>query len=84
MNLPSLPQDKANHAVYGAVIAAIVSLHSIQLALIVVICVGVGKELSDWWQNRHGGHHGVEALDVVATVFGGLIVLAPQLVKELL
>jgi len=84
MNLPLLPQDKANHAVYGAVIAAIVSLFSIPLALIAVALVGVGKEVFDWWQNRHGEHHGVEVMDVVATVCGGLIVLAPQFINKLI
>ena len=84
MNLPLIPQDKANHAVYGAVIAAVVSLLNIPLALTAVAMVGVGKEVLDWWQNRHGEHHGVEVMDAMATLCGGLMVLAPQLIKELI
>ena len=84
MNLPILPQDKANHAVYGAAIAATVSFYSPWWALGAVTAVAVGKELSDWWQNRKGGAHGIELADAVATVAGGLLVLAPQLVLQLL
>ena len=84
MNLPLLPQDKANHAVYGAVIAAIVSLFSIPLALTAVALVGVGKEVYDWWRNMHGEQHGVEVMDAVATVCGGLIVLVPQAINKLI
>lgn len=84
MNLPTIAIDKANHAVYGALLAAVVSLLSVWGALIAVVVAGVGKELSDWWQNtRNGGNHGVEFADAVATVCGGLLVLVPQLVKGL-
>lgn len=80
MNLPSLPQDKANHAVYGAAIACAASLIlSPWWALLIVVAFGVLKEVSDWWQNRKGGHHGVELLDALATIAGGALVLLPQL-----
>jgi len=84
MNLLLLPQDKANHVVYGALVAAVVSLFSISLALLAVVLVGVGKEAYDWWRNMHGEQHGVEVMDAVATVCGGLIVLVPQVINKLI
>jgi hypothetical protein len=84
VKLPLLPQDKANHVVYGAVIAAAVSVYDVQKAAAVVMLFAVGKELSDWWQNRKGGNHGVEVMDAVATVGGGAIVLLPQFLKGVL
>jgi formiminotetrahydrofolate cyclodeaminase len=77
MNLPVLPQDKANHAVYGAVIAAIVSIVGLPLALLVVAGFALGKEVYDWHQNKQP-----EMLDVAATVCGGLLVLAPQFINR--
>jgi formiminotetrahydrofolate cyclodeaminase len=76
MNLPVLPQDKANHAVYGAVIAAIVSIVGLPLALLVVAGFALGKEVYDWRQNKQP-----EVLDALATVCGGLLVLAPQFIN---
>ena len=76
MNLPVLPQDKANHAVYGAVIAAIVSLVGLPLALLVVAGFALGKEVYDWRQNKQP-----EVMDALATVCGGLLVLAPQFIN---
>lgn len=79
MNLPQLPQDKANHFVYGAVIAAIVmTVFGPTVAVVVTLAVAALKELSDWWQNYHNaGSHGVEFDDALATIFGGATVLAP-------
>lgn len=85
MNLPVVQADKANHALYGALVAAVVTPFSPWWALAAVAAVGIGKELSDWWQNtRNGGSHGVELGDAVATVCGGLLVLVPQLVPQLI
>lgn len=83
MNLPLLPQDKANHAVYGAVIACVISIFfGPWWALIAIAAVAVLKEVSDWWQNsRNGGSHGVEFLDAAATIAGGVLVVLPQLLK---
>jgi hypothetical protein len=84
MSLPLLPQDKANHFLYGALVAAPpASLFDPTIALIAVAIVGVGKEVSDWWHNKRGGRHGVEFMDAVATICGGLVVIAPQLIKDL-
>jgi len=80
MSLPVLPQDKANHFVYGAVIMALAALVVQPLqALAVVGAFAVLKEGVDWWLNRKGGKRGVEVLDVLATVAGGLIGLVPHL-----
>lgn len=81
MNLPVLDQDKANHVVYGVVASAAVSVYDIATAAAVVVVLAVGKEVSDWWQNRKGGSHGVEPMDALATVAGGALVLLPQLLK---
>lgn len=80
MNLPMLPQDKANHFVYGAVIYmfAVLLLLSPLQALALVAVVGFGKEAADAfvnWRttgNPMQGPHGVEAGDVLATFLGGL------------
>jgi hypothetical protein len=77
MRLPLLPQDKANHAVYGAVIAAIVSIVGLPLALLVVAGFALGKEVYDWRQNKQP-----EIMDAIATVCGGLLVLAPQFINR--
>lgn len=78
MNLPELPQDKANHALYGALIASATTVPlGFRVAFSLVVAAAVLKEASDWWQNRKGGAHGVEWRDAAATVFGGVLVLAP-------
>lgn len=88
MQLISLPQDKANHVIYGALVAlaALVMFHlfSVEhapaLALAVCATVGIAKEVVDYISNtlnlRAGrpAHHGVEFLDAVATVAGGVLI----------
>ena len=83
MSLPVLPQDKANHAVYGAALAAIGTCHSPVAGAVLCAAFAVGKEVYDWWDNQHGGHHGVEVGDALATMFGGTLVLLPWVVKGL-
>lgn len=91
MNLPVLPEDKANHALYGAVIALIAYgiVHktypqaAIWASLLAASTAGVLKEVSDWWQNRKGGHHGIEFWDAAATIAGGLIVVATAAVGKI-
>jgi len=63
MNLPMLPQDKANHAIYGAVIALVVQtlvalahinvgfLRPSDVGLIAAVLFGGAKEGVDAWQN---------------------------------
>ena len=81
MNLPLLPQDKANHAVYGAAAAAIGLCFSWKAGVALCMLVAIGKEVYDWWSNRNGGHHKVELADTLATMAGGALVLAPQIVR---
>jgi len=81
MNLPILPVDKANHAIYGALIF-IVSFffsHSAVIAGCIVVFFAIAKEGSDALINYRStgdpmhGPHGVEALDALATCFGGIL-----------
>jgi hypothetical protein len=90
MSLPSLPPDKANHFVYGAVIYAVTfcifSLLKLPAAtyyaFATVALFGVGKEIVDYLQNRfQGAQHGVEALDALATIAGGAICAIPVFMK---
>jgi len=83
--MPSLPQDKANHCIYGAVIFLAVYFllsiwlipHAAYAALAVSALVGLGKEIADAWANYKAtgnwrtGPHGVEGLDAAATAAGG-------------
>jgi len=94
MLIPSLPQDKANHAVYGAMIFSVVLLvahllkspYEIAIALGVVAFMAVAKEANDAWINYRTtgdpmhGPHGVEALDAAATCFGGVLAVLPILI----
>lgn len=73
MNLPTLPSDKANHFVYGAALASLGGLHSLALGALLCAAVAIGKEVYD--QARKTGNP--EALDAVATVVGGAVVLLP-------
>lgn len=87
MQLPNLPQDKANHAFWGAVLAAGLSLYSLPVAALAVLGAAILKEASDAVVNYRTtgnpmtGPHGVEALDALATITGGALVLAPQFLK---
>jgi hypothetical protein len=88
MLLPLIPQDKANHAIYGAVVA--LAAYSVGLAghiphapvigLAAATTVGALKELADWLLNRRAiaaglpPPHGVEFLDFAATSLGGCAV----------
>lgn len=89
MALPSLPQDKANHFVYGAAIYAVtfcifslLKLPATYYALATVALFGVGKELVDYLQNKfQGAQHGIELLDALATIAGGVICAIPMFMK---
>jgi hypothetical protein len=85
MNLPQLPTDKANHAIYGAVIfdACFLLTRSLLVSLCVMAVIAVFKEVSDAFINWRAtgdamhGPHGVEFLDAAATCFGGILVALP-------
>jgi len=85
--IPLIPQDKANHFVYGAVIALLVGLIAQQLKLpvaygvVAAMLVGAVKESLDYYQNWRAKRaglpppHGVEFADFVATALGGWAVI---------
>lgn len=73
MNLPVIPADKANHVVYGAVAACAGSFHSVVAGAALCAAVAIGKEVID--RVRKTGN--AEIGDVVATLIGGALVLAP-------
>lgn len=88
MNLPSLPQDKANHALYGQAVYAAYRHAAVYFGMDVetarltgvffTVLVGILKEAVDWWLNDRAVRkgflptHGVEVWDAVATSGGGL------------
>jgi hypothetical protein len=86
---PMLPQDKANHLFYGALIGVLASGAAIALghpelaravAPMAAGLAGVLKEASDAAINYHTtgnpmtGPHSVEFLDFAATLSGGVLV----------
>lgn len=87
MNIPMLPQDKANHFVWGAFAAlagamAAYALHKPQHAASIAqglnCVVGAAKELSDYISNKRARDaglpeaHEVSFEDFVATTIGGV------------
>jgi hypothetical protein len=94
MNLPQLPTDKANHAIYGAVIfdtvyilSALMHLSALPIAAVTVVVFAFGKEAHDAWSNYkstgdpHHGSHGVELNDALATISGGILAALPLLFR---
>ena len=76
MNLPQLPQDKANHFIYGAFIHLFTSLLFQPLpSLFIVASVAFFKEFFDTYSVSK-----FSIWDFVATVFGGALILAAQYV----
>jgi len=88
-NLPSMPADKLGHFFYGSLMTTVVMCVTHSVFLSIGVCAGVAalKELSDWWANYQAAKkdlpppHGVEFLDWVATVGGGVAVILPWLLK---
>jgi hypothetical protein len=97
MNLPQLPQDKANHLAYGALTFSIVLLlahfmfpnDQIGFAGLITVLSAIGKEAHDAWVNWKTtgdpmqGPHGVELLDAVATISGGALAGLPLLILQI-
>lgn len=91
MNLPNLPVDKANHAIYGALIFIVSFLfsHSAVVAGCIVVFFAIAKEGTDAFINYKStgdpmhGPHGVEALDALATCFGGILAGLPLFIQRL-
>ena len=90
--LPLIPQDKANHAIYGAVVFCVVFAltRRVPVAAAVVVLVAVGKEIADRLANRRAAKaglpapHGVEMMDAVATCAGGALAALPLLITRYL
>ena len=64
----TMPQDKANHAFQGLLIYSLIALYNPLIAIIVVLVIGVGKEILDKYI---GGT--VDKWDTVATVAAPII-----------
>lgn len=79
MPLPTLPADKANHAVYGAALASLGGLHSVLAGALLCVLFAVGKEAYDRITKRGNP----EPLDAFATLAGGALVLLPLAVWRL-
>lgn len=82
--LPLIPQDKANHIVYGAVIFAaayalftFAGLPALPIAAGMVVIAAVAKEM---WDRAHKETHTPDPLDALATIAGGVVVALPLLV----
>lgn len=82
--LPIIPQDKANHIVYGSVIftAAYVifgfaGLPALPIAAGAVVVLAVAKEIYD---RAHRATHTPDPMDALATIAGGALAALPLLV----
>lgn len=74
MNLPIIPADKANHAVYGAAIACAGAVVAGPLiGALLCVMAALGKEIYD----RASGRGTTELPDVFWTLAGGALVIAP-------
>lgn len=89
MTPPLIPQDKANHAIYGGAIALVAAAIAhvagarewqAQIALGASCAAGVAKEVADYIvarRQRAAGDavtHGVDGWDAAATALGGMVV----------
>ena len=69
----TISQDKANHIAYGAIVAFAASFALPPIyTLLLVLIVAVLKEVYDKMYNTS-----VDIYDIVATVFGGILVCLP-------
>jgi hypothetical protein len=86
--MPQLPADKANHAIYGALIflLALAILRRPDAAYGLVVLAAVGKEVLDWLSNQRAikaglaPTHGVEWFDALATCAGGVVPLLARMI----
>jgi hypothetical protein len=88
-NLPTIPADKLGHFFYGSLICSgmMCLTHIVWLSLGVCAAVAFLKEFFDWLANckaeRQGlpPPHGVELMDAVATIGGGVVVVLPWIIS---
>lgn len=67
--MPQLPQDKANHVIYGLLAFCVVGLITPIYGLIATVIVGLVKEIFDYISNKGT----VEVVDFLATSAGGFL-----------
>jgi hypothetical protein len=79
-----IPYDKALHIIYGAVTFVVAYLFTtVWLGLAAVVAIALAKEVHDAfvnWKatgNIHEGPHGVEFMDALATIAGGILAALP-------
>jgi hypothetical protein len=71
MNLPQIPQDKANHFIYGFVIYFLTNLFlEDQVSFGVVLFFAIGKELYDEYKCSTFDYK-----DLIATIVPGLVLI---------
>jgi hypothetical protein len=79
MKLPMLPVDKANHFVYGVIIAFIFTIALGPIAgIVATVVVASTKELVDRLMKTGTS----EVLDFIVTVIGGLFIVATNLLTK--
>ena len=71
-----MPQDKANHAFYGLALYSLLALVSPLLAIVLVITIGVGKEIYD--EIQYGGF---DTIDIVFTIALPVVLYTISLVR---
>lgn len=89
-----IPQDKANHFIYGAIIFCVGYLCSflwfpepLWASMALVALFAIGKEAMDKWNNIKSVKagvtptHGVEFMDVIATIGGGVSAVFPLFIS---
>lgn len=77
MKLPIIPQDKANHFIYGFVIFILTNLFlNIYISFTIVILFAFGKELYDEWKYK-----GFDIIDIFWTIIPALILTLKQFIK---
>lgn len=79
MKLPLLPVDKANHFIYGVIIAFIFTVAlGPTIGIVATVAIALAKELADRFLKTGTG----EVLDFVITVIGGLFIVATNLLTK--
>jgi hypothetical protein len=96
MTLPSLPQDKANHLIWGAILAlgvycvalALNLPFAAELSLGTAFLAGIAKEVADKVANIQAAKlglpapHSVELYDALATTAGGVLIYLSSQVEN--
>lgn len=71
MNLPMLPQDKANHMIYGLIIFTVTAiLFDAVIGLGICSIAAFSKELYDL---QHKDRHTPDIYDAIWTIVGGML-----------